>query len=81
MTWIFNRNGRAVYKSDWTDMASVANMLDYLQTIQERRQNRERLAPFHVERIDFRVQDSQRFNEGLARSGPKAVSEFAEAFK
>ena len=81
MTWIINRSGRAVYKASWTDTESVSNMLTYLLSIKARKRNKERLAPFHVERIDFRTQDNQRFNEGLARSGPKAVTEFAEAFK
>lgn len=81
MTWIFNKNGRPLYKSNWTDVASVQNTLDYLLDVQARRRNKERLAPFSVQRIDFRTQDSARFNDGLARSGPKAVTEFAEAFK
>ena len=81
MTWIFNKGGRPLYKSDWTDMASIQNTLDYLLDVQARRRNKERLAPFNVQRVDFRTQDSIRFNEGLARSGPKAVTEFADAFK
>jgi hypothetical protein len=81
MTWIFNRTGIPLYKSDWTDVTSVELAVDYLSSIAERRRNREILAPFRVERIDYRVQDQDTFFRGLERNGPKAVREFREAFK
>jgi hypothetical protein len=80
MTWIFNRAGQPVYKSDWTDANSVANAIDYFLDVSERRQNRERLAPFRVERLDYRDQDRETFYKGLERNGPKAVEEFRKAF-
>ncbi len=80
MTWIFNKAGVPVYKSDWTDANSVENAVIYLLGVLERRRNGERMAPFHVDRIDYRVQDQERFYAGLARSGEKAVTEFREAF-
>ena len=76
MTWIFNRSGVPIYKADWTDVNSVRNALEYYLDVAERRRNRERLVPFHVERLDYRESDRDRFYEGLARSGPKAVREF-----
>jgi hypothetical protein len=80
MSWIFNRTGTPVYKSDWTDAESVANALDYFLDVTQRRRARERLAPFHVERLDFRNTDREAFFAGLERNGPKAVREFREAF-
>ena len=80
MTWIFSRAGVPIYKSDWTDSNSVENAIQYFLEVTERRRGKARLAPFHVERLDFRVQDQEKFYEGLARSGPKAVSEFRDAF-
>jgi hypothetical protein len=80
MTWIFARSGIPIYKSDWTDAHSVANAIDYFLDVSERRRNRERLAPFRVERLDYRNQDRVAFYEGLARSGPKAVDEFRAEF-
>ncbi len=80
MTWIFTRTGIPVYKSDWTDANSVANTLEYLVEIPNRRKLGERLAPFHVERLDFRNQDREQFYNGLNRSGPRAVEEFRKAF-
>ena len=80
MTWIFNRAGIPIYKSDWSDAASVENAIIYFLDVLERRRNRQRLAPFHVERLDYREQDQDRFFAGLERSGPKAVEEFRNAF-
>jgi hypothetical protein len=80
MTWIFNRSGVPIYKSDWTDSNSVANALEYFVDINERRADHERLAPFHVERLDFRNVDRDAFFKGLERNGPKAVNEYRQAF-
>ncbi len=66
--------------SDWTDTQSVANALEYFLDVTTRRRAKERLAPFRVERIDFRDQDHDGFFKALERNGPKAVQEFREAF-
>lgn len=79
MTWIFNRAAVPIYKSDWTDSNSVANALAYFTDVAERRQAHEKLAPFRVERLDYRKTDREAFMAGLARNGPKAVREFEEA--
>lgn len=79
MTWIFNRAGTPVYKSDWTDSNSVENALVYFLDVLERRRDRERLVPFRVERLDYRTSDQDGFQQGLARNGPKAVREFEAA--
>ena len=80
MTWIFNRSGVVHYKSNWTDTDSVAKALEHLLDVTRRRREREILAPFKVEKLDFRVQDRQAFFKGLERSGLKAVEEFKNAF-
>jgi hypothetical protein len=80
MTWIFNKLGQVMYKSDWTDVASVELAIDYLLKVGERRRNQESLAPFRVEKLDFRIVDREAFYQGLERNGPKAVKEFKEAF-
>jgi len=81
MTWIFNRSGTVMYKADWTDTDSVMRTAEYLIDVQIRRQQRERLTGFRVERLEFRVQDSEAFNSGLKMNGPKAVEEFKTAFE
>lgn len=81
MTWIFTNAGIPVYKSDWTDAHSVENAIQYFLEVPERRQSGEKLAPFHVERLDYRNQDRELFYKGLERNGPSAVSQFRDAFK
>jgi len=57
MSWIFTHSGMPVYKSDWTDAISVENAIQYFLEVSGRRRAGERMAPFHVERLDFRTQD------------------------
>ena len=80
MTWIFNRAGQPIYKSDWTDANSVENALVYFLDVARRRKDRETLAPFNVQRLDYRDADRLAFYEGLKRNGPQAVDEFARVF-
>ncbi len=80
MTWIFNRAGQAIYKSDWTDANSVDNALQYFVDIAKRRRDRETLAPFRVERLDYRNADRMEFYKGLKRNGKQAVDDFIEVF-
>ena len=80
MTWIFNRTGKPLYKAAWTDHNSVENALSFFLKVNQRRQTGERLAPFHVERLDYRLMDREGFYQGLERSGPKAVREFKDMF-
>jgi hypothetical protein len=80
MSWIITRSGIPVYKSDWTDANSVENAILYFLNVHQRRRLKERLAPFHVERLDFRAQDNEGFYQALERNGPKAVREFKSAF-
>ncbi len=80
MTWIFNRSGIPVYKSDWSDASSVRNSLEYLLDMVKRRKAGARLAPFTVERLDYRDSDRVAFYKHLAENGPKAVAEFRKVF-
>lgn len=80
MSWLFTRTGIPVYKSEWTDAHSVENAIEYYLGVNDRRRSRVRLAPFHVERLDFRTSDREGFYRGLERNGPKAVKEFDAAF-
>jgi hypothetical protein len=80
MTWIFTRTLTPVYKSDWTDVHSLEAAISYLLEISDRRKAGERLTPFRVEKLDYRVNDPEAFQLGLERNGPKAVIEFKRAF-
>ncbi len=81
MSWIFDRRGVVMYKADWTDARSLERAVEYFLEVFDRRQAGERLAPFHVERLDFRNHDRQAFYRGLERNGPKAVREFRETMR
>ena len=80
MTWIFARSGLIVYQSAWTDAHSVENAIQYFSQIPARRRAGERLAPFHVERLDYRNQERDQFYKALERNGRKALDEFHRAF-
>lgn len=80
MTWIINRSGIPVYKSDWSDSRSVRNALEYFIEVPIRRKAGERLAPFHVERLDYRNQERDQFYKALERNGAKAVEEFKKTY-
>ncbi len=80
MSWIFAASGIPVYKSDWTDPASIANAVEYFLDVLARRRAGERLVQFHVERLDFRHQDREAFCAALERNGPKAAIEYRAAF-
>lgn len=80
MSWIFSQSGVPVYKSDWTDAHSIENALDYFLDVTRRRRAGERLAPFNVQRLDYRESDREAFYKGLERNGPSAAREFREVF-
>jgi hypothetical protein len=79
MTYILNSSHTIVFRSAWTDAATVRLALDYLLDVQARRREGARLAPFYSELLGFRWIDDAGFREGLARNGARAVSEYAEA--
>ncbi|MCH7903580.1 MAG: hypothetical protein IH944_03330 [Armatimonadetes bacterium] len=80
MAWIVNGAGIPVYKSDWTDAHSIRNAILYFLDLSERRESGERVAPFRVERLDYRIRDATAFMKGLELAGPKAVREFKAEF-
>lgn len=80
MSWIFNKTGVPIYKSDWTDPQSIANAIEYFLDVLVRRRAGERLVPFNVDRLDYRTKDQEAFYKALERNGPKAVREFRKAF-
>ncbi len=77
MSWIMDRQGRPVYKANWTDVVSIQAALQNLSDMVERRRNsRKPVTPFEVHRLEYRVNDREAFMKGLERNGPKAVTEF-----
>ena len=81
MTYILDRRHVVVFRSNWTDPASIRAALHYLLEVQERRLPGARLAPFYAELHGFRWVDDPAFEAGLQRNGPKASREFREAME
>ena len=82
MSWIMDRGGRAVYKADWTDVHSIRTALRDLQAaVERRRSDRITMAPFRVERLEYRPRDGAAFNAGLERNGPNALAEYEEQMR
>ena len=79
MTYVLNSAHSVVFRSAWTDPDTIRLALDYLLGVQARRQAGARLAPFYSELQGFRRVDDAGFQAGLARNGPQAVREYAEA--
>ncbi len=80
MSWILNKAGVVIYKSNWTDANSIENAIEYFLDVLSRRRSNERVVPFNVERLDYRTTDQEKFFTQLERNGPKAVKEFRDAF-
>ncbi len=79
MTYVINSAHSVVFRSAWTDPDTIRLALDYLLGVQARRRAGARLAPFYSELQGFRWVDDAAFQAGLARNGPRAVRDFAEA--
>lgn len=75
MSWVLGRGGLILYKAMWTSAARVGDFLERFaaQALDLRH------GPFHTEQLEVRRRDSQEFQRGLERNGPRAVAEFARA--
>ncbi len=79
MTYLIGRGGRVLFRSDWTDAATVEAALAYLEAARARRQEGLRLKPFYAEFVGYRWSDQAAFEAGLEVAGPQAVADFARA--
>ena len=75
MSWVLGRGGTILYKAAWTSASRIGEFLE--------RQRAQPVglayAPFQTEQLEHRRRDSDEFQRGLERNGPRAVSEFARA--
>lgn len=77
MTYLVGRGGRVLFRADWTDTPTIRFALDYVLASRARRREGLRMAPFYAELVGYRWNDQAKFQEGLERAGPQAVSDFA----
>ena len=79
MTYLIGRDGRVLFRADWTDPPTVEAALRYLFDSHARRRDGLRLSPFFAEFIGYRWNDPSAFDRGLAVAGPQAIADFARA--
>ena len=75
MSWIVGPGAMIHYKAAWTDPADIEGALTYSLDALERR-TRDKLLPFHSERLKWRVRDDDTFRARLIKNGPQAVKDF-----
>jgi hypothetical protein len=75
MSWVLGRGGTILYKAMWTSAARIGEFL----VRQQAQRGGLAYAPFQTEQLELRARDSETFQRGLERNGPRAVSEFARA--
>ena len=75
MSWVLARGGTILYKSMWTSAARIGEFLER----QRAQPSGLAYAPFHTEQLELRRRDSDAFEHGLRRNGPRAITEFARA--
>jgi len=79
MTWIIGPGGLIHYKAAWTDPSDIEDTLRYSLDALERRV-KDRLLPYHSERLKWRGRDDAKFRERLKKNGPQAVTDFYSSF-
>ena len=79
MTYLVRRGGRVLFRSDWTDPATVEQAVQYVIAAPTRRRDGLSLKPFYAELLGSRWSDQDAFMAGLEVAGPQAVSDFRRA--
>jgi hypothetical protein len=75
MSWIIGPRGMIHYKAAWTDPNDIEDALKYSLDAVERR-GRDKLLPYHSERLKWRMRDDDKFRARLMKNGPQAVKDF-----
>jgi hypothetical protein len=75
MSWIIGPGGLIHYKATWTDPADIEEALKYALDAMDRRA-KDKLLPYHSERLKWRVRDDDQFRARLVKNGPQAVKDF-----
>ncbi len=75
MSWIIGPGGTIHYEAAWTDPVDIEDALKYSVDALERRA-KDKLQPYHSERLKWRVRDDDKFRSRLIKNGPQAVKDF-----
>jgi hypothetical protein len=75
MSWIMGPRGLIHYKAAWTDPNDIEDALRYSLDAVECR-GKDKLLPYHSERLKWRMRDDEKFRARLIKNGPQAVKDF-----
>tara|TARA_Y100001970_G_scaffold182778_1_gene222305 strand:- start:1691 stop:2110 length:420 start_codon:yes stop_codon:yes gene_type:complete len=77
MTYIVNRYGNIIYKSDWTDPSTIKMALNHYQEERKMMEDKIRVTPYYIEWQPMRKNDTDEFMTILLNdAGPKAIKDF-----
>ncbi|MCH2518696.1 MAG: hypothetical protein MK210_10905 [Dehalococcoidia bacterium] len=76
MTYVIDRGGKVLFRSDWTDPPTIERVLDYILDARKQRREGLRMAPFYSEMVGYRWSDLSKHHEVLERAGPQALSDW-----
>ena len=79
MTYIMAAGGNIIYRAAWTDERTIRMALDQVQYEREARRDGTRLTPYFMEWLPQRVNIREKFVDGLAQVGERAMDEFIAA--
>ena len=79
MTYIMAAGGNIIYRAAWTDERTIRMALDQVQYEREARRDGTRLTPYFMEWLPQRVNIREKFVDGLAQVGERAIDEFIAA--
>ena len=81
MTYVIDRGGKVLFRSDWTDAPTIEKVLDYILDARKQRREGLRMAPFYAEMVGYRWSDLAKHHEVLEKAGPQALSDWENSQK
>ena len=79
MTYIMAAGGNIIYRAAWTDERTIRMALGQVLYEREARRDGTRLTPYFMEWLPQRVNIREKFVDGLAQVGERAIDEFIAA--
>ena len=78
MTYVIDRGGKVLFRSDWTDPPTIERVLGYILDARKQRREGLRMAPFYSEMVGYRWSDLSKHHEVLERAGPPSAVRLGE---
>ena len=79
MTYIMAGGGNIIYRAAWTDERTIRMALDQVLYEREARRDGTRQTPYFMEWLPQRINIREKFVDGLAQIGERAIDEFIAA--